>query len=80
MYPDSKVFFDLESSLNRVFGVAMNGIYLYWSDIENDNEIIKRSLNQLRSTKHKREDIVTTGKRIYTYNYNLYKVFTEITF
>lgn len=56
MYLDSIMFFDLVSNLIRAVAVAMNGDYVYWSDIENDSEIIVRSI------RNKHEVIVTTGK------------------
>ncbi|XP_012532761.2 vitellogenin receptor [Monomorium pharaonis] len=56
MYVESKKYFPVATNLSHAVGVAVNGDYIYWSDIEQGNEVIVR--NSLE-TKH--EIIVTTG-------------------
>jgi len=55
----SKLHFELASNLNHAVGVAMNGNYVYWSDIEENRTTIVKSINKV---KNQHEAIVTTGK------------------
>jgi len=59
MYLDSKLHFELAFNLNRAVGVAMNDNHVYWSDIEENQKTIVKSINNV---KNQHEVIVTTGK------------------
>ncbi|XP_012218709.2 vitellogenin receptor-like [Linepithema humile] len=55
---DSQILFDFMKDLDHVVDVVVNGDYLYWSEVKNENSVIKR-LNT--RTYEKREAIVTAG-------------------
>jgi len=72
MYLDSQINFIVAKHLNRVIGVAMNGDHTYWSDIEEDREVIVRSTPQ-----NKHEVIVMMGKRAWWSNGNYHELYNN---
>ncbi|XP_076632440.1 putative vitellogenin receptor yl isoform X1 [Colletes latitarsis] len=57
IYLNSEVYFPIARNLQHAVAVSLDANYVYWSDIENGNEAIIRSLEG----GSKREVIVTTG-------------------
>lgn len=57
MYLDSQIYFVAARNLSHAVGVALDGEYMYWSEVEGGQEAIVKSVNR-----NKNEAIVTTGK------------------
>ncbi|XP_012350206.1 vitellogenin receptor isoform X1 [Apis florea] len=56
-YLDSQIYFPISQNLQHAVAVSLDANYVYWSDIENGNEAIVKSLED----GSQREIIVTTG-------------------
>lgn len=56
-YLDSQIYFPISRNLQHAVAVSLDANYIYWSDIENGNEAIIKSLED----GSQREVIVTTG-------------------
>lgn len=59
MYLKSQTYFVAAANLSHAVGVAMDGDYMYWSEVEEGSEAIVKSI-----TGEKNEVIVTTGDRL----------------
>lgn len=74
LYLDSEVYYSVTQNLQNVVAVSLDANYVYWSDIQDGNEAIIRSLED----GSKQEVIVTTGGLYTLSRYNNYIYYINV--